>query len=333
MLEIRRILLSHARVDSKKPAALPVRQAHWERPVASLVSKAFRSGLCLLALAGCGGGGRSSPPAPPPAQSQAFLPFQAARTTVTYPVDSAAAALDTSKGIGANGIDASGAGSTVTVSTDANDHVSQLTISISTGGVNFSQTYVGSSQELSGSPTLGQLASAAQQVANAPPGTNGLIFGTVGNLSYSAFGAWLSNDGGGHFRMGVLAGGAQTTTMPTSGSATYTGTTFGFGANGTAAFALTGNAQISADFLKGTVTTTFSNLTTQDLNTNVTGTLPTQTGTGAISGSRYTTAIGGGSLSGTANGTFYGPSAQETAGVWKSAGGNITAMGSFGARQ
>ncbi len=297
----------------------------------SLVSKAFRSSLCLLALSGCGGG--SGAPPPPPAQSQAFLPFQGANTKVTYDVDSAAAALDTAKSSVTGGISPSGAGSTVTVSTDASGHVTQYVVNVSTGGVTFSQTYSGNLQELPGSLTLSQLAAGFRPIASASTATNGFIFGASDGLSYSAFGAWLANNGSGMLAFGVLAGGVPTAAMPTTGLATFNGTTFGFGTRGTTAFALMGGATIEADFGSHQVTTTFSNLKTQDLITNAPGTLPDQTGSGSMTGNKYMTSISGGGLSGAANGTFYGPKAQETAGVWQSAGGSTTAMGSFGARR
>ena len=296
----------------------------------------------LLMLGACGsGGGGGSPPATSSTaadSNQAPIPFQSANTTVTYPVDSAAASFSYSNanGFGTSGIAPSGSGSTITISTDANDHISQVAIAVSTGGVIFNATYPASSffQTANSPISLAAFAGVLETIGNDPTGTSGfLLEGSNENLNYATFGAWMANDGGGNGRLGVIAGGSQTVTMPTSGSATYTGTTIGVGSNGNAPFALEGNAQILANFGTGSVTTTFSGLTTQDLNTNAIGSLATQTGSGTIAGNKYSTAISGGGLSGTANGTFYGPSAAETAGVWKVSGSSINAMGSFGAHQ
>jgi transferrin binding protein len=286
----------------------------------------------LFTLSACGGG-HSGSSSPMPDPNQTSFRFQGASTTVVYPVDSAAMGFSTVGGVSASGIDPAGAGSTLTVTTDAEGRISSLTITVTTAGVNFSHTYDGSTLHPLSTPlTLASLANLVQRVGNAAPGATGFVFQAPG-LSFSTFGTWLSNDGGSNFREGVLAGGTQTASMPTLGTATYNGSTTGFGANGAASFVLMGNAQILANFGNGSVTTTFSNLTTQDVNTNAVGALPNQTGSGIISGNRYSTAISGGSMSGGANGTFYGSTAQETAGVWKSSGGGITAMGSFGAHQ
>jgi hypothetical protein len=127
----------------------------------------YIGGVCLLTLATCGGGGGSSSSPPPP--------------------DPAAASFSLNAGVGANGIDASGAGSTVTIATDSNDRISSLTVNVTTAGVNFSQMYSGSTmQQLSAPWTLGQFAGSVQQVANAAPGSNGIVFqGSNQSLSFT----------------------------------------------------------------------------------------------------------------------------------------------------
>lgn len=153
-------------------------------------------------------------------------------------------------------------------------------------------------------------------------------------LSFSAYGIWASDDGGGNGRVGVLAIGNETSpaAVPMAGTATYNGTTIGAAASTTAAFALTGTAQIVANFGAGSATTTFSNITTENIATNAIGALPNLTGTSVIAGNKYTGPLAGGALAGQVNGTFYGPVAQETAGVWNVSGGGLTAIGSFGAK-
>ncbi len=288
-------------------------------------------GFCF---AGCGGGSSSSGGAGDPNPVVIPAKFQAAGTTVPYAAASAAGSF-TVLGLGASGIAAADTGSTISVTTDGSDHLSSLTITVTTGGANFTQTYMGTQlQSFGGGLTLSQLASALEHVLNAPGVATGAVFqGANQGLSYSSFGAWVSNDGGGSFRIGNFAAGTETlpASVPVVGTANYTGATTGVGGTGGSYFAFTGNAAINANFLTGAVTTTFSGLKTQDLQTNAAGVLPTQTGGGVIAGNKYSTNIAGGAMVGTANGTFYGPIAQETAGVWTSAGGGTTVIGSFGA--
>jgi hypothetical protein len=81
------------------------------------------------------------------------------------------------------------------------------------------------------------------------------------------------------------------------------------------------------------VTTNISNLQFQSLASNVVTNQPNLAGSATISGNQYTGTLSGGSLAGTSTGTFYGPAAAETAGVWKVSGGGTTAIGSYGAKQ
>jgi hypothetical protein len=259
--------------------------------------------------------------------------FQAAGTTAAYGAASAAGSFTVVTGLAASGSAAADTGSAISVTTDSNGRLSSLTIDVTTGGANFSQTYAGTQfQSLGGALTLAQLASIIETVVNAPGMATGVVFqGANQGLSYSAFGNWISNDGGGAFRIGNLAAGNETlpASVPVVGTANYAGSTSGVGGTGSAYFAFTGSAAISANFLTGAVTTTFSGLRTQDLQSNALGVLPDQTGGGIITGNKYSTNIAGGGMVGTANGTFYGPVAQETAGVWRSTGGGTTVIGGF----
>ena len=292
-------------------------------------------GFCLAA---CGGGSSTSGGAGDPNPIVIPTKFQAASTTPPpYAAASAAGSFTVVLGLAASGIAAADTGSSISVTTDGRDHLSSLTITVTTGGANFTQTYAGTQlQSFGGGLTLSQLASAIEHVVNAPGVATGAVLqGANLGLNYSTFGAWVSNDGGGSFRVGNFAAGTETlpASVPVMGSASYAGATTGVGGSGGSYFAFTGSAAINANFLTGAVTTTFSSLKTQNLQTNAVGVLPDQTGGGVIAGNKYSTNIAGGGMIGTANGTFYGPIAQETAGVWTSAGGGTTVIGSFGAHQ
>ena len=171
------------------------------------------------------------------------------------------------------------------------------------------------------------------------PNTNGaVITQSVGaqSLNYAAYGLWASGDTAASGRAGTFAFGNLTpgASVPTTGSATFNGTTTGVGGatGGSTVYALQGNAQIIANFATQSVTTNLTNLGTQNISTNATSSLSNLTGTSSISGNAYAGPIAGTGLTGTINGNFYGPAAQETAGVWQANGGGISWIGSYGAK-
>lgn len=263
-------------------------------------------------------------------------------TTVTYEASSAAAFFNIGSGVGANDIESTGSGSTVTITTDANGIITDLTISTNTAGVSFlagDQPFGAAGNAMpSNAEVLNELTAGLQEIFSGGAGSYGFAFV---DLSYSMYGGWAVNDSntGSSGRVGVIAFGAQTetTSMPASGSATYNGQTLGMGMTGTSAFAFTGDAQVVANFDSLTLNTTFSNLTTRDLNTNASGALPNLAGTGSIvitpTGNEYFGSISGGGLNGTVEGNFYGPNAAETEGVFHATGGGTTVIGSYGAKK
>lgn len=156
-------------------------------------------------------------------------------------------------------------------------------------------------------------------------------------LSHSAFGGWIRNNGS-SFDLGMVSGGNLSLDTPTTGSATYTGKTVGVGATGTQSFAFVGDANLTADFAALTVTSSFSNLVTQDLNTDAIGSLPNINGTATIDHfsdgtSGYDGTVSSNGFTGTISGDFYGPAAAETAGTWTASDGATDLIGSFGAAQ
>src|SRR5216684_6337628 len=148
------------------------------------------SSLALLLLAACGGGGGSSSSAP---ATPAGIPvsIQGPNTTQQYPVSSAAATFSTNTGVGVSGIAASDGGSTVTVSTDANGNLSMFTLNISTGGINYNQTFT-SFSPITQPLTVSDIANGLNEIANAPAGSTAAFVtsqnnGQLKGLSFSAF--------------------------------------------------------------------------------------------------------------------------------------------------
>ena len=269
-------------------------------------------GLPLVALSAlltsCGGGGGGSPSptasAPPPASG----------TSTTSAASSAAMTFNNVSGATSSAIADANGGSSFTVDTDANGKT--LTLNISTGGI---------------TKTIRLTPNSAQQVGNP-----GAAFVVAQSLNFSTFGTWgTSEDNAGNFKFGGFAGGQATpiADMPRAGSAVYNGSMAGTATNGTNVFSVVGDAQISANFDAQTVGTNFFNMTKQQVGTNVMIPVTSFSGTSQLSGNVYAGALAAanGLQTGDVRGQFYGPGAQETAGVWHITGAGTTAVGSFGA--
>jgi hypothetical protein len=301
------------------------------RPICGVASVA-----ALLALAACGGGGggggggSSGGSSPPPAQPAAGapVPFQAPGSTVSYPVNSAS--VSTSAGaVTGSRIDATGNAGTITITTDLNGNLSAIQFNILTPTSTFTKTFP-AGQIINQSQLLSSLATALNTV-NTTPGQATFVHSTGGNL-YSSYGAWASNDvGTGRFGVFALGSVTQPSAMPMTGTATYNGSTVGIAASSSASYALNGTVQLQANFATSTVGTAISNMQFQNAATNAITSQPNLIGTATITGNQYSGSLVSTTLAGTSTGTFYGPAANETAGVWKAAGGGVTAVGSYGA--
>jgi hypothetical protein len=310
-----------------------------------------------IALAACGGGSHGS-------STGIVVPFQAVSTTAAYAApgsglanlvpggpSSASVAFTTGTGItGAGQAPADSAGNTVTLTTDATGNIATIAINITApGGTGpaLSQTFAGTRQGAA-ILTASQFAALLTQIAASPVNTANAVYqGSIAGLKSSAYGAWLQSSGGGSYSVGVYSFGPETTVMPTAGTATYNGTTLGFGANGAAPFTFTGVAQVTANFATNAITSLqFSGIATQDVNDAFAGpAISTITAVGgAITGNKYgltvngTVTPGGGAataVTGTVNGLFYGAGAAETGGTWRAGniGNSITLIAGFGAHQ
>jgi hypothetical protein len=179
-------------------------------------------------------------------------------------------------------------------------------------------------------------------------GAEGSQIGLVANpyhlgWNYQSFGGW--NNGGhvGAGNVGLQSFGAATpaSAVPTSGSASFGGKLGGFyvspaGEGSVAA----GNLSVDVNFASRslgfassgtTLTRDFSSATAAP-QLNVSGTLTYSPGANAFNG---TLTNAGGTMSGTSNGQFYGPAAQELGGVFtlKSPTTVETFAGAYGAKR
>jgi hypothetical protein len=276
--------------------------------------------LSLVALAAllvsCGGGGGTNP-SPAVSNPNSGVPLTVPPPG-TVPVSSAAMTFNSVTGGASSAIADANDGSSATITKDDVGNVTSLTLNISTGGITKNMTLVPNGQ--------------VQSI-----GTDQTAFAVAGSLNFSAFGAWgSSEDTAGNFKFGGFAGGQATpvANMPRSGSAIYNGNMLGVATNGTNAFTVAGNAQISADFGAQTVGTNFFNITQQQVGTNTVTPVVGFSGTSQLTGNIYAGPLvsANGLQTGDVRGQFYGPGAQETAGVWRITGQGTTAVGSFGAR-
>ena len=187
-------------------------------------------------------------------------------------------------------------------------------------------------------------------------------YANVVGLSYASFGDWALNPSSSGIptyvgvSAGAQAGLLQTSAMPTTGSAAYTGGAVGYilqtpgtgGANNAAQF--WGTSSLTASFSSGggTITGGISNITLWSVANNgngqsqITGTVNSIGLSATISGSSFTGTTSAGTTAGTAfnisggtgslTGAFYGPAANEVSGVFSLANTNVKLFGSFGAK-
>jgi hypothetical protein len=190
------------------------------------------------------------------------------------------------------------------------------------------------------------------------------LYAAVVGLQYTNFGTWslnpCANSSNCTPKYAGTIGGAQpgvslTSTMPSSGSATYTGGAVGYviqpvADNSHNAGQFWGTSTLNANFGTGGITGSITGINVYSVNNGGSGQtlLGTMNNIGlaaTISGAQYsgTTDVTGSAgtafditgATGQIKGGFYGPGAAETAGVFYLTGGanNTSLMGSFGAKQ
>lgn len=163
---------------------------------------------------------------------------------------------------------------------------------------------------------------------------------------YQSFGVWLTGAGTGSGTVGAISAGAETSgsAVPTSGTATYTGVTAGRYVNATGSdFFTYSSMSAAANFAARTLAfSTSSSITSPDLGTfssntnlNMSGSLSYSAGSNQFSGTVNTVGGGAGnaSMTGTATGKFYGPSAQEIGGTFSVSNGSAAMIGAFGGKR
>lgn len=177
-------------------------------------------------------------------------------------------------------------------------------------------------------------------------------------LQYSTFGVWSMaplnvSTKTKTWTFGGYAGGDNfTMTMPTTGSATYTGRVDGLldVANNNTRYNLNGNLNLTANFATSAITGSMTGMAAYAQVGNSTSWFNDVALAGTISGNAFTGTTTAGALPagvnaaanvaaiavgtvGTTSGHFYGPAANEVTGLWGMSGGGVTVVGAFGAKQ
>jgi hypothetical protein len=266
-----------------------------------------------------------------------------------------------------------GAVATTTVTADSTPNGFTGHTSYTTPGGVVTVTFGGSNNYNSNSTRLGQtgvvnadytIASSTDPAVTTAGGGSFENYAPVVGLQYSSFGVWSLNPCNNNSNCtpayagtygGAQPGQALTATMPTTGTAAYTGGATGYviqpvATNSTNAAQFYGTSSLTANFATGNVTGSITAINAYSVNNGgsgqtLLGTINNIGVSGTISGSTFggTASVTGSAGSafdiagatGTMKGGFYGPAANEVAGVFNLSGGanNTTLMGSFGAKQ
>jgi hypothetical protein len=173
--------------------------------------------------------------------------------------------------------------------------------------------------------------------------------GSMNGWSYQSYGIWISNLNSSSGTVGGGSAGSLTTggSIPTTGTANFSGTSAGAYTNSSGIPYLTGSA-MSASVNFATRSLSFATTGTQILlsngswqstaGLNTTGTLSYASGTNLVTGTNLATAGGGGvavMTGGTVTGKFYGPAANELGGTFavRAGGGVESYAGAFGSKR
>lgn len=161
------------------------------------------------------------------------------------------------------------------------------------------------------------------------------------NWDYQSFGIWSTGVATGSGTFGAMSIGSLTSgsAIPTSGTATYSGSTGGRYVNSSGQYWFTSSSMTAAANF-GTRSVNFSTTGTQvtpdlirlsnNASLDMAGSLSYVAGTNQVTGSVTTT----GGLTGSVNGRFYGPAAQEIGGTFAVTGSGLEGYaGAFGGKK
>mgnify|MGYP001596647146 CR=1 FL=1 len=291
-----------------------------------------------LTLSGCGGGGGSSSSLTQITFSDwnsitkpSQVNLEGISTDVSYSTD---AGITKITSVTNHGVDSTAAAS-VDYRTDST--ISKISFATNNGTVTFDENGTDTIGD-TGNVVYGYDAAGTKFVIASDPLYSG------NNWNYQTFGIWETGRGTGSGTAGAVSVGAATagSSIPTSGSATYSGHFGGTSSDANGVDVITtGGATVVADFANRSLafSTTGSKYVSPVASSpswinksslDMTGTLTYSAATNSFSGAVSDSFIG----SGTATGKFYGPSAEEIGGVFSLTGaGTLVHAGGFGAKK
>lgn len=161
---------------------------------------------------------------------------------------------------------------------------------------------------------------------------------TAKGYNYQDYGAWQSDA---NQSVGVASVGAMTkaANVPTTGGATYTGTSIGVAIDsGGQSYSTTSDITITAsnNFKNVAIDSKGTQRTITQTNTPTSGGSAYDfTANGTISGNTFSATLSPGSTltSGSATGSLYGPNAEEAGGTFQASGNGTHYIGAFGGKQ
>jgi hypothetical protein len=326
-------------------------ESSWEEQMSARCGIVACSALLVLTACG-GGGGGSGGPAPATTgtsglagfPTNSFVPSQpAGESFVSSDTDiyadpgtvSVGQAKDSTTTVGITGL------ATAELNPDPNTRdVRYLALKVTDGARTYNHTF-----DLNAA-SASAIAGFLQVLEKPSDGSQHALFINP-NLAYSTYGVWLYAPAGGNSSMvGAYSFGQWTPSanVPTSGTATYSGSTIGLLEQPSGNYDLTGDARLTADFSAMTVTGNLTNMKATNNATGVTTPWNNMAMSAAVTSSRNgfagsisstststTTPV---ALSGNVTGHLYGPHAEEIGGSWWATDGASTAaVGSFGAKK
>lgn len=162
-----------------------------------------------------------------------------------------------------------------------------------------------------------------------------IVDAQVVGFEHQTFGAWVTGYGTGSGTVGAGSYGSRTPAsgVPVGTSATYTGAAVGIArrADGQP-YATASEVTVSTDFNSASISSTGTVAANLNTGTGVDAADLDFSGTGPVAGSGFVAAVSGTGTSGSAQGQFYGPNANEVGGTFTTTGaGGIVHSGAFGA--
>ncbi len=162
-----------------------------------------------------------------------------------------------------------------------------------------------------------------------------LIDPSRSRFEYQTFGVWLEGRREATGTAGAGSYGSRTPTrdIPTGRNVTYDGVSTGFArlADGDP-YLTASDINVTTNFRTATITSRGTQATNLAANPDRAAPELDFSGSGDVSGSGFRARVSGTGTSGTANGIFYGPNAEEVGGTFRTTGaGGVNYIGSFGA--